>query len=51
MDKGMGRGVARVTALAQPAAQEFEGVVRGGVVELSGGSLPDGTRVQVRVKR
>jgi ribonuclease HI len=53
MDKGMGRGVARVAAAAQSAAQaqEFEGVVRGGVVELSGGSLPDGTRVQVRVKR
>ena len=53
MDKGMGRSVTRV-ALPAPAAaqaQEFEGVVRGGVVELSGGSLPDGTRVQVRVKR
>ena len=53
MDKGMGRSVARVTAPAPTVAQaqEFEGVVRGGVVELSGGSLPDGTRVQVRVKR
>lgn len=50
MDKGMGRSVAR---LAEPAAQpqEFEGVVRGGRVELSHGSLPDGTRVQVRVKK
>jgi ribonuclease HI len=53
MDKGMGRSGAPVAAPAQPAsqAQEFEGVVRGGVVEVSGGSLPDGTRVQVRVKR
>jgi len=53
MDKGMGRSMARVVAPAPAAAQaqEFEGVVRGGVVELSGGSLPDGTRVQVRVKR
>ena len=50
MDKGMGRSVAR---LAPPAAQpqEFEGVVRGGAVELSHGSLPEGTRVQVRVKK
>jgi hypothetical protein len=31
--------------------QEFEGVVRNGKVELSNGSLPNGTRVQVRVKR
>jgi ribonuclease HI len=53
MDKGTGRSVARVAAPAPAAAQaqEFEGVVRGGVVELSSGSLPDGTRVQVRVKR
>ena len=50
MDKGMGRSVAR---LAAPAAQpqEFEGVVRRGAVELSHGSLPEGTRVQVRVKK
>jgi ribonuclease HI len=50
MDKGMGRSVA---PLAAPAAQpqEFEGVVRGGTVELSHGSLPEGTRVQVRVKK
>jgi ribonuclease HI len=51
MDKGMGRSVARV--VAAPAAQplEFEGVVRNGTVELSNGTLPDGTRVQVRVKK
>jgi ribonuclease HI len=51
MDRGMGRGVVRepVQPLAQP--QEFEGVVRKGVVELLGGTLPDGTRVQVRVKK
>jgi ribonuclease HI len=46
MDKGMGRAPAR------PAQrQELEGVVRNGVIELSGGELPEGTRVQVRVKR
>jgi len=31
--------------------QEFEGIVRNGKVELIGGNLPEGTRVQVRVKR
>src|SRR5271165_1129095 len=30
--------------------QEFEGVVRNGTVELLNGTLPDGTRVQLRVK-
>lgn len=55
MDKGMGRN-ARVAAGDSPAQtvqtqQEFEGVVRGGRVELSDGILPDGTRVQVRVKK
>ena len=34
---------------AQP--QEFEGLVRNGKVELLGGSLPEGSRVQVRVKK
>jgi ribonuclease HI len=53
MDKGMGRSVARVPSPAQPILQqqEFEGIVRGGKVELSNGTLPDGTRVQVRVKK
>jgi ribonuclease HI len=56
MDKGMGRTVAHVAAA--PAArssnqlsQEFEGIVRNGKVELSDGALPEGTRVQVRVKK
>src|SRR6266568_9239643 len=55
MDKGMGRSGART---ATPAAisgqplppQEFEGVVRNGVIELSA-EIPEGTRVQVRVKK
>lgn len=52
MDKGMGRSVARVPAPPTPqGSQEFEGIVRQGKVELVGGSLPDGTRVQVREKR
>jgi ribonuclease HI len=53
MDKGMGRGgtVALPSRPAVQAPQEFEGIVRGGKVELMGGNLPDGTRVQVRVKK
>jgi ribonuclease HI len=52
MDKGMGRAVSSARNLAEPLrAQEFEGIVRQGKVELVSGSLPDGTRVQVRVKR
>jgi ribonuclease HI len=57
MDKGMGRNsnnVAQAPSLAQPAPQqrqEFEGIVRNGKVELLNGSLPDGTHVQLRVKR
>ncbi|HZQ95829.1 MAG TPA: ribonuclease HI family protein [Candidatus Sulfotelmatobacter sp.] len=55
MDKGMGRGAPASSRAAQDLTQalppqEFEGVVRNGVVDL-GGKLPDGTRVQVRVKR
>lgn len=54
MDKGMGRNAVLPTArpLAQSfPTQEFEGIVRQGKIELVGGSLPDGTRVQVRVKK
>jgi ribonuclease HI len=51
MDKGMGRSVARAAPAAVQTPQEFEGVVRQGRVELVGGGLPDGTRVQVRVKK
>ena len=56
MDRGMGRSVTRVAANDSAARhilppQEFEGVVRDGKVELAGGTLPDGTRVQVRVKK
>jgi len=62
MDKGMGRSVARTgadhAAVAASAArvssqpqQELEGIVRDGRVELVKGTLPEGTRVQVRVKK
>ncbi len=40
------------TASRAPAPnQEFEGVVRNGVIELFGGTLPEGTKVQVRPSR
>ena len=56
MDKGMGRSVARASTGVQPlpkadSQQEFEGVIRNGVVELMNGKFSDGTRVQVRVKK
>ena len=51
MDRGMGRSVASPPLKQAVPPQEFEGVVRGGKIELAGVSLPDGTRVQVRVKR
>lgn len=53
MDKGMGRK----TASAAPQRphlqipQEFDGVVRDGRIELANGNLPEGTRVQVRIKK
>jgi ribonuclease HI len=50
MDKGMGRRAAS-PALGPLQQQEFEGIVRDGKVELLNGSLPDGTRVQLRVKK
>jgi ribonuclease HI len=50
MDRGSGR--ASFTAPKQPPShQEFNGVVRGGKIELLDGTLPEGTAVQVRVKR
>lgn len=49
MDKGMGR--TPVPSTLSLAPQEFEGVVRGGKIELANGTLAEGTRVQVRIKR
>ena len=63
MDKGMGKGMGRsggtgrvvpAISAARPTPQErqeFEGIVRNGKVELLDGTLPDKTRVQVRVKQ
>jgi ribonuclease HI len=56
MDKGMGR-VARAPSPASlsgntpEARQEFNGIVRDGKIELLEGKLPEGTKVQVRVKK
>src|SRR5437763_11458222 len=55
MDKGMGRTArtpspAAAQNRAQPLPpQEFEAVVKNGVIDL-GGKFPDGTRVQIRIK-
>ncbi|HEY6766989.1 MAG TPA: ribonuclease HI family protein [Candidatus Sulfotelmatobacter sp.] len=61
MDKGMGRAASKQSVARAPSPanlsasshspQEFEGIVRNGVVQLVGGILPDGTRVQVRAKK
>lgn len=60
MDKGTGRTSDQAAgALSPPNSamrvsqnpQEFEGIVRGGVVELLDGDLPEGTRVQLRIKK
>ncbi len=46
---------ASASPAGKPAApqlqQEYEGIVRNGVIELANAKLPEGTRVQVRVKR
>jgi ribonuclease HI len=36
---------------SNPQSQELAGIVRNGVVEITTGKLPEGTRVQIRVKR
>ena len=56
MDRGMGR-VARAPSPTSEsgnisaARQEYSGVVRAGKIELLDGTLPEGTQVQVRVKK
>src|SRR6202166_4217923 len=52
MDKGMGRtDPVKQTLPPVNLKPELEGVVRNGVVELTNGKLPEGTRVQVRANR
>jgi ribonuclease HI len=50
MDKGSGRTPFQ-TPKPTPQQQEFNGVVRDGRIELLDGSLPEGTQVQVRIRR
>ncbi|HZQ69787.1 MAG TPA: ribonuclease HI family protein [Terriglobales bacterium] len=50
MDKGTGKGFVP-PSVSRQGPQEFEGIVENGRVRLMGGELPEGTRVQVRVKR
>jgi ribonuclease HI len=55
MDEGMRRTepVRTQQRAAQDALRntEYEGVMRGGVIELQNANLPEGTKVEVRVKR
>lgn len=52
MDKGSGRAASKSSLNPAPRPpQEFEGVVKNGKIELTSGSLPEGTAVQIRVKR
>lgn len=52
MDKGTGRALRPpLAASTSEIREEFDGVVRNGKIELLEGALPDGTRVQVRIKR
>ena len=51
MDKGMGRRAAPSAPQDPPKRnQEYTGVVRDGVIVVDGAKLPDGTRVQIRVR-
>jgi ribonuclease HI len=63
MDKGSGRRSSSVGAgdpstslrtgssAIATSSTEFEGIVQNGVIKILGGTLPEGTRVQVRTKR
>jgi len=51
MDKGSGQTFRAPQTPTKPSPQEFSGVVRDGKIELLDGSLPEGTPVQVRIKR
>jgi ribonuclease HI len=49
MDKGTGRATPSAAAPIL-STREFIGVVRDGVIEIEGTKLPEGTRVQIRVR-
>jgi len=50
MDKGMGRTSSAPVPASMGRGQEYQGVVRGGVIVVDGAKLPEGTRVQIRVR-
>jgi ribonuclease HI len=50
MDKGMGRSTSAPPSPSLTRGQELNGVVRGGVIVIDGAKLPEGTRVQIRVR-
>jgi ribonuclease HI len=50
MDKGTGRSSAPPPRDVAHVKQEFNGIVRGGKIELLDGELPEGSQVQVRLK-
>jgi ribonuclease HI len=52
MDSGSGRTPFRAPQAApgQQGQREFDGIVRGGKIEILNGELPDGTAVEVRIK-
>ena len=47
----MGPSPAIPSGISSAARQEFNGVVRGGKIELVDGDIPDGTQVQVRIRK
>ena len=56
MDKGMGRATRAPSPVLPPreipqTQQELNGIVRDGKIELLDGKLPEGTQVQLRVKK
>ena len=52
MDKGSGRTpTTERSSMLERSREEFNGTVRNGKIELTDGNLPEGTAVQVRIKR
>lgn len=51
MDKGMGRVSASSSPAPPVTEREFTGTVRDGVIVVDGVTLPEGTRVQIRVRK
>ena len=51
MDKGTGKSRVSPAASSAVGSQDLSGTVRNGVIVLESATLPEGTRVQVRVRR